>query len=677
MPVPAELKLADCPLLRDTSAVKAADLVEQYNALGRQLAEVSAGKFAYLLNRPDLQGIVDDAKRVREQLTRPRYRVGFLGTSQAGKSTIFNKVLQEEIAQGGIGDATTSTITRFRRVDGAGNRFSIRFLTQDQYAERRDKLCKALHILNAGAKPNTEILAFLSDPAKLASLQEGDESSRQRRDRTGEKTLLPDDVPYLRDFLRSYDIHGARVVVKTGTPREVAVPFERRAEYLNHFDSETGTPSETLLVADAEVATPNPNIPQKLEAIDCPGLGSKRSVDTIITKEYLPHLDGALIFLRSDQLRSKDVVEILEVLKTNFGKLEGRVWIVVNKFDVLTREPLFGDANGNTVFDLIRHFVQDYQIPPEQVVFTSKRINELAAKNGGKASLEQVGVLLGLPAADPIPPRAKPDRAQAAAFQHLLDDGGIGHLRRLILETIADSVSIQISGAAKRELTSLTEELAHKVETEERRVKGGRQQLDDAIQCHDTVQELLLEISSNTDFFRPLAEHLQQKLYEKVVTGEQRKRVIESMSVDELAKQFQLHGKLLQQELDDQMNADVIDRLYGEVGERLYGLPNVPILRSAGPHDAWQEFRKSDRDPHAWRGRGFPNFRSEELFEGLTGSQVFSGFDGAAYLTLMREKIRVGVHHAMHAIRVQMRRRLKSMERELAMLIYKPEMVTK
>src|SRR5207244_12242026 len=142
-------------------------------------------------------------------------------------------------------------------------------------------------------------------------------------------------------------------------------------------------PSETLLVDDAEVATPNQNIPQKLEAIDCPGLGSKRSVDTIITKEYLPHLDGALIFLRSDQLRSKDVVEILEVLKTNFGKFEGRVWIVINKFDVLTREPLYGDVNGNTVFDLIRQFVHDYQIPAEQVVFTSKRIYELPKDAGG------------------------------------------------------------------------------------------------------------------------------------------------------------------------------------------------------------------------------------------------------------------------------------------------------
>ncbi len=52
---------------------------------------------------------------------------------------------------------------------------------------------------------------------------------------------------------------------------------------------------------------------------------------------------------------------------------------------------------------------------------------------------------------------------------------------------------------------------------------------------------------------------------------------------------------------------------------------------------------------------------------------MFSGFDGEAYLNLMREKIRVAIHQVMHAVRVQMRRRLKALERELAMLIYKPD----
>src|SRR5262249_19319644 len=152
----------------------------------------------------------------------------------------------------------------------------------------------------------------------------------------------------------------------------------------------------------------------------------------------------------------------------------------------------------------------DYGIPAEQMVFTSKRIHELPKDKGGKVPPERAAERLGVPANDPIPPRCKSDRVLAAAFQHLLDDGGIGHLRKLILETVSDSVSAQISAAAKREMAALKDELTHKVETEQRRVKGGKQQLDDAILCHDTVQELLLELGTRNEFFRPLAEHLQQ-----------------------------------------------------------------------------------------------------------------------------------------------------------------------
>src|SRR5262249_16680563 len=153
----------------------------------------------------------------------------------------------------------TSTITRFRRIEGSANKFTIRYLTHDHYAERRDKLCKALLIHNAGAKTNAEILAFLGDPQKLAALQSSEgadpETARARRDRTGERGILPDDVPSLRDFLRAYDAHGPRVVTRD-RPREVAVPFEKRAEYLNHALNDAGVPTENLLISDAEVGTP-------------------------------------------------------------------------------------------------------------------------------------------------------------------------------------------------------------------------------------------------------------------------------------------------------------------------------------------------------------------------------------------------------------------------------------
>ncbi|MFL5338569.1 MAG: hypothetical protein ACJ8F7_00230, partial [Gemmataceae bacterium] len=472
----------------------------------------------------------------------------------------------------------------------------------------------------------------------------------------------------------AYDTHHARYVVKTGPAKEVEGDFERRGQYLNHAFDESGPPTENLLLYEAEIATPNPNIPPQLEAIDCPGLGSKRSVDTIQTKEFLPHLDGALIFLRADQLRSKDVVEILEILKTNFGKLEGRVWVVVNKFDGLAREHLYGDVEGRTVFDLIRQFLTDYQIPAEQVAFTSKRVFELAEANRGKAPVEKVAVLLGVSPQDPIPPRCKSDRVLATAFQHLLDDGGVAYLRRMILETISDAVSAQISAAARREIQLLREEFAHKVEIEHRRKKGGKQQRDDAITCRDTVQELLHELGMRAEFFRPLAEHLREKLNERLLPNEQRVRVMMKMPVEQLELEFGVHAETLEMELDELMNADVIDRLYNDVAEKMEHLPAVSVNRCAGgPYEAWQQFRKQDRDPRGWRGKEFPQFHSPELFRGLKHGEVHTGFDGGKYIELMREKIRVATEQVLHAVRVQMRRRLRALERELALLIYRPE----
>src|SRR5262249_15950969 len=149
----------------------------------KQVRELGESDFAYLLNRDDFRAIIDDVHRVRGQLTRPRYRVGFLGTSQAGKSTTFNNVLQEVIAQTGIADPTTTVITPTpppppprsvaARPAGPG-RFVGRYMTQAQYQARREKLCKALHILNSAAKSNQEVLSFLTDPQRLAAAQAGE-----------------------------------------------------------------------------------------------------------------------------------------------------------------------------------------------------------------------------------------------------------------------------------------------------------------------------------------------------------------------------------------------------------------------------------------------------------------------------------------------------------------------
>jgi len=53
---------------------------------------------------------------------------------------------------------------------------------------------------------------------------------------------------------------------------------------------------------------------------------------------------------------------------------------------------------------------------------------------------------------------------------------------------------------------------------------------------------------------------------------------------------------------------------------------------------------------------GIPRLPLDRTVRRLTDSDVFSNFDGEAYLGLMQEKIRVATQQVMHAVRVQMRR---------------------
>ena len=140
--------------------------------------------------------------------------------------------------------------------------------------------------------------------------------------------------------------------------------------------------------------------------------------------------------------------------------------MVVNKFDGLTREPLYGDADGRTVFDLIRQFSFDYEIPPEQIVFTSKKVYERGrVRRQGPADR----------AADrPVSPR--PTRSHQVQERPQPECGiptPARRRRRVALAQIDPGNGerrgiAQIGQAARRELQQLQEELTHRIETEQR-----------------------------------------------------------------------------------------------------------------------------------------------------------------------------------------------------------------
>ena len=650
----AELTNHDCPLLRDTPEQSAQQLVELYNVAARLANDVAKSDIAVMFDREESRRLLKRLETVRNTLTRARYLVGFLGTSSAGKSTIFNRVLHQEIAKSGAGDATTSLPSRLRRADGA-NACRLMFLSLMQYEDRRKKLCLALGL---GTPPtsNAELLSLLSQPIK--------------QDEANARPLLEHDVAYLRSFLDSYDKFGKqRVKVE---PVAWEVEFEKRADYINH-GPEKEPISENRLLREAQLAIANERIPAELEMCDLPGLNSKRSVDTIITTDFLDELDGALVFVNvAENLFNANVSDILARLKQRFdGDLQGRAWVVFNKCDTLT-EPHYQPPSGSSsIFDNIQKFLTENAIPVSQICFTSSRLHELVDAKTGVVDPARAADALFRHGKDAIPASCPP--AMRPLFEELLKDGGVGRLRHLILTQIGNSVAGKIRESATTQLHDFQTELQHRVEVERRRLRGGRQLRMQALACRNTVLQLRQALGGRPEEFSllaELAEHLRGKLDECLRQSPQYVDVLKTMSLEKLRDEFRLHVSLLSETLEGELRDDVIDKLYGEIAQRLESLPVVPVgEHPGGVQEAWQSFRAEDRAQGDWRGALFPDFESNELFRGLSDNRGYRGFDGEAYIALMDEKILTSVRQTIHGLRTRLRFRLRELEDELHLLI--------
>ena len=646
------LTASDCPLLAGEDA---GELVALANACTQAFNDLAAGNLASVLDRDDGRKLLARFDRARGWLTRSHYRVGFLGTSSAGKSTIFNLVLKEKVAESGAGDATTSLPSRLRRKDG-GRECVLFFLTDDQYRDRLKKLCVEVGI---GAPPDSddELLVLV---AQLKATPGGAEEP-------GKRPVRADDIRYLRAFVATHKAHRGKV--RPGPAAPVPVPFEKRSAYINHSDARSpDEPAESLLLAEAHLSVPNPNLPDRLELCDLPGLNAKRSVDAIITGDFLDELDGALVFVNvAENLANAVVKNVLDRLAHRYGDdLAGRAWVVFNKCDTLTDSHYFPEPGRRSVFDNVRELLRESRIPVSQVVFTASKLVDEAAKANGKLDRATAARQLGLPPEKAVPATC-PDELRPV-WDELLKDGGVGRLRHLILNEIAHSVAAQILFAAKAELARLRDDVAFLAEAEKRRRTGGPALRQKAVTCRNTVLRLREGLAGRANEFpvlNELRDHLRGKLAQLLCPDDSHADTLRRMSPAKLEQQFTVDARNLDETLAEVLVDEVIDKVYQRVGEHLDPLPPVPVGKYAAVGEAWQDFRRADRAG----ANGGPRFSSDELFAGLTDPGGYQQFDGDTYLDLMGEKVKVAVAQVLHGLRSKMRSRLGELEAELDRLL--------
>ena len=652
---PAVLTLPECLLLKEHLPEQAGNTIERFNASVRKLCEVVANPVLSVLTHSDkLDESIKSLKDVRSELSRSRYAVGFIGLTNAGKSTTINNVLGQIVCKpGGAADPTSSQPSRLLSSDRES--LDVEYLTEKKFEARKQSLCAAIGLSTPGS--NEELIEQLNKPEKL------------QQESGIERPRLKEDVAFLKEFLASRASN--RSILASPPKIEIGLPYESRYDYTAHGG---GSGSKGLLVREARFHICNDRLPRLLELCDLPGLDSKRSIDDIVTEEYLPDLQGAFLFVNvAMAIGGAGLVSTLRMVTQSFrGSISRRVWLVFTKMDSLARTHF--QKQGGNIFSTITDLLEKTGISADQVCFCSNKLAEGRTENASVSLEEQMAMSARMLCQTPEQPFPEvcPQNLRSA-WEELLSDGGIERIRRLMNQDVAKTLSSEIQSDAIRRLVDFDDQLERAVEAERARQEGGAELLEHVNLCLQTVLDLSNRLGrrlSGFDLLLQLGEQLRGSLNGMFERPEQI-QVLNQISHDQLASQHKLHTKLLNNQIKTEMAEKIVGITFRYVSERLSALPRVPIGPGRqGCHALWDEFSRKDITDPSWHSAQ-ADFESSEFAAWLEALSN-GNFDGTLYRELMLEKIRSTIYRSVQTCRVRLRIRLRELEKQLHLLTTEP-----
>jgi hypothetical protein len=464
-------------------------LVDQFNQISESLETLRKATKGVENFTEDIHDFETRLENIRVKITRKYYRVGFLGTTQAGKSTTFNNILNvkrpDAPAQPGAGYATTAAPSRLRRCEPNQQGLVLNFMSSDDYDRRKRRLTE--HLRMGVLLTENELI---EECAKI----------RARHGR-GEHTLAPNatinDVIALESLLLSKRQYPN--LVNPGKDRLTRpANYEDRDRYLNHPLHPMGNNNATLpepnetenhLLWEIEIHFANNVVPPTIEMLDLPGLGTRKYHDTCVTLDIIENtgpdcLDAALIFIRSNQLSNENVIFILETLQRTWQKqFRGRVWVIFTQFDALT-EYHFNQTNNN-FFSEVNNLGETFNIPNDCIFFISNIIynhiqSELAKNNNftdeQKKEVARLATQTGYSLNSDFYTNILRNYPQfQESTNQLYLNGGIDHLRSAIVERLSGMIGTELADDAQNMANSLKRDIEYRIEVVNRRQNQNNQ----------------------------------------------------------------------------------------------------------------------------------------------------------------------------------------------------------
>jgi len=314
----------------------------------------------YIETTDDFQYYVNRKRTWLERLKSPEFPVAFLGAFSAGKSTIINAVLGDDI----LPQATksfTAIPTLIRK--GRSNRAVIHYLDQPAREELRNLYVGELAKELRKQSENYDNL----DHVEL--LQRLDKDIEQHKNQLGSfsKQKFFDELKIL--------ITGWNKL--TGAVREIdlaQLPLYVTEDY-----------EDVLFVDQAEVFLAQVNIPDNVVLVDLPGLGVVNPRHRKVTKSYVENDAKAFVIaMKVFHLLEGEEIELLAEIHSQRKRVLQRAFWAINQWDVLSGQQKKEElANFNQKID---HY--GFQIAKERV-FKVSALNYLLLKRIQEGRLEQ------------------------------------------------------------------------------------------------------------------------------------------------------------------------------------------------------------------------------------------------------------------------------------------------
>ena len=446
----ARLEYSDCKLLQDNT------LVDRFNRVDEVFSEAleNLPRFG---QRDTVKKVKAELSRLAEVMVRPRFTIGFIGPSQAGKSTTVGNLLavskDESPAPQGTGGPTTSVPTRLipRREPHAscppGERHGIelQFLTKKQFQERVADICAILK------------LAYDENPRRLLEATRAQHAEQPHFMAADHRVL----IGLLEAALEFPDVIQETAKVEAGV-------YSKRRDYATHQDK----PSKYTLLSEVLIYFVTDAMSLDIEMIDLPGLGVDKESDDRLTLAFLPQLDGAFMFQLASQVKSAEISRLAGKMRQQHSKsLGGRVWMVVTRCDDLNELQLSGppeDPTQPSMFCHLNETLGNQGLSEDAVIFVGNAYHKdlLVAHEQGETGVpaavrQRFPTVLRFDEQDEpvIPDRCLQYGGQVESWRRFVLEGGMPHLRETMQSKVADSVRRQTC----RDVAKALDEVIHKL----------------------------------------------------------------------------------------------------------------------------------------------------------------------------------------------------------------------